>query len=201
MTKSKNIKNELAELQNLDSMKKFIKQNSFGLVLFYSDSSKKSLDAVKIIKDLAAEHDDVAVVCVNASKVKDIHPVYDVHSVPTVLVMKKGVVARRMEGAANRALYEALFLQVPVRRADGTEAPPMRVVVYSTPTCPHCTTVKNYLRKQRIRFRDVDVSKDTRAGEELMRRSGNAGVPQTDINGTLVVGADMAKINQLLGIR
>ena len=38
-----------------------------------------------------------------------------------------------------------------------------RVVVFSTPTCVHCTNVKRYLKQQGIRFKDVDVSKDSRA--------------------------------------
>ena len=35
-----------------------------------------------------------------------------------------------------------------------------RVVVFSTPTCPHCRTAKRYLQQKGVRFTDIDVSRD-----------------------------------------
>ena len=74
------------------------------------------------------------------------------------------------------------------------------VTVYSTPTCSWCTTLKTYLRNQRIPFSEIDVSRDQNAAEEMVRRSGQQGVPQTDIEGEMIVGFDKARINELLGI-
>jgi glutaredoxin-like YruB-family protein len=84
--------------------------------------------------------------------------------------------------------------------ADGTEAPPLRVTVYTTQVCPHCTTVKNHLRRKGVPYREVDVSKSAEAAKELQNRTGQTGVPQTDINGTFVLGADLPKIDKLIGI-
>ncbi|HEY89584.1 MAG TPA: NrdH-redoxin [Thermoflexia bacterium] len=75
-----------------------------------------------------------------------------------------------------------------------------RVLVFSTPTCPHCKHVKSYLRKNNIQFKDIDVSRDQSAARDMMRRSGRQGVPQIDINGRIVVGFNRRKINQLLGL-
>jgi glutaredoxin len=47
----------------------------------------------------------------------------------------------------------------------------------------------------------VDVSSDQRAAEDLVRRTGQQGVPQTDINGEIVVGFNQPKLKELLGIR
>jgi len=60
---------------------------------------------------------------------------------------------------------------------------------------------KRYLRERGIRFRDVDVSRDPAAARDMVRRSGQQGVPVIDINGKIVVGFDRAKINQLLGLK
>jgi glutaredoxin len=46
----------------------------------------------------------------------------------------------------------------------------------------------------------VDVSVDQKAAEEMVRKSGQQGVPQTDINGEIIVGFDKTRINTLLGI-
>jgi len=75
-----------------------------------------------------------------------------------------------------------------------------RVIVFTTPTCTYCRAVKNYLRQRRIRFKEVDVSRDQRAARDIMRRSGQMGVPVIDIGGKLVVGFNRPMIDKLLGL-
>ena len=75
-----------------------------------------------------------------------------------------------------------------------------KVIVFSTPTCSFCTAAKHYFRQQGIKFRDVDVSRDPAAARDMVRRSGQQGVPVIDIGGKIVVGFDRNKINQLLGL-
>ena len=50
-------------------------------------------------------------------------------------------------------------------------------------------------------FREVDISRDERAAQELVRKSGQMAVPQTDIDGKIVVGFDKVRLNSLLGIK
>lgn len=76
-----------------------------------------------------------------------------------------------------------------------------RVVVFSTPTCPHCVNVKRYLKEKGIRFKDVDVSRDTRAASEMVRKTGQQGVPQLWINNRPIVGFDRSKIDNLLNLK
>ena len=75
-----------------------------------------------------------------------------------------------------------------------------RVILFTTPSCKYCRTAKGYLRQQGIKFKDVDVSRDQAAARDMVRRSGQQGVPQTDIEGTMIVGFDKGRINELLGI-
>ena len=75
-----------------------------------------------------------------------------------------------------------------------------RVVVFSTPTCPHCRSAKRYLKTRGVRFTDVDVSRDERAARDMVRISGQQGVPVIQINGRPVVGFDRAAIDRLLGL-
>ena len=78
--------------------------------------------------------------------------------------------------------------------------PQPRVIVFSTPTCSFCTMAKTYFREKGIKFRDVDVSRDMAAARDMVRRSGQQGVPVIDIGGKIVVGFDRVKINKFLGI-
>lgn len=79
--------------------------------------------------------------------------------------------------------------------------PQPRVIVFSTPTCAFCNQAKAYFRQKGIRFRDVDVSRDPAAARDMVRRSGQQGVPVIDIGGQIIIGFDRPKINQLLGLK
>jgi glutaredoxin 3 len=76
-----------------------------------------------------------------------------------------------------------------------------RVIVFSTPTCPWCNRAKAYLRSRGVPFRDVDVSRDPAAARDLVRRTGQMGVPVVEIDGRPIVGFDQARIDGLLGLR
>lgn len=75
-----------------------------------------------------------------------------------------------------------------------------RVIVFSTPTCTYCTAVKKYFREKKIKFKDVDVSRDQAAARDMVRRSGQMGVPVIDIGGKIIVGFDRPKIDRFLNL-
>lgn len=76
-----------------------------------------------------------------------------------------------------------------------------KVVVFSTPTCSFCTMAKSYFREKGIKFTDIDVSRDQVAARDMVRRSGQMGVPVIDIGGKIIVGFNRPQINSLLGIK
>ena len=75
-----------------------------------------------------------------------------------------------------------------------------KVKIYSTPACPYCIRTKQFLKDNNIIFEDVDVSMNQTAGEEMVSRSGQMGVPVLDIDGEIIVGFDKERIKQALGI-
>lgn len=75
------------------------------------------------------------------------------------------------------------------------------VKIYSTPSCPYCFTLKEFLKEHKIKFEEIDVSKDEKAVEEMIEKSGQLGVPVVDIDGKIVVGFDKEKISTILKIR
>jgi len=79
--------------------------------------------------------------------------------------------------------------------------PQPKVIVFSTPTCSFCNMAKSYFREKGVKFTDIDVSRDPAAARDMVRRSGQMGVPVIDIGGKIIVGFDRPKINALLGIR
>ncbi|MBE1555251.1 glutaredoxin family protein [Sporosarcina limicola] len=70
--------------------------------------------------------------------------------------------------------------------------------VYTSSTCPYCTMMINYLKEQNIPYKEVNVQKDQAAGQKLVEKTGQMGVPQTEINGKWVIGFDMDGIQEAL---
>jgi glutaredoxin-like YruB-family protein len=82
-----------------------------------------------------------------------------------------------------------------------TNKPQPRVIVFSTPTCTYCNAAKRYFREKHVQFKDVDVTRDAAAARDMVRRSGQSGVPVIDIGGKVIVGFDRPKIDTLLGLK
>ena len=76
-----------------------------------------------------------------------------------------------------------------------------KVIVFSTPTCSFCSQAKRYFREMNIRFTDVDVSRDQSAARDMVRRTGQMGVPVILINNQPIVGFDKPKIQRLLNLK
>ena len=75
-----------------------------------------------------------------------------------------------------------------------------KVIIFTTPTCSFCNAAKRYFREKKIKFTDVDVSRDQRAARDMQRRTGQTGVPVILINNRPIVGFDKPKINRLLNL-
>lgn len=72
------------------------------------------------------------------------------------------------------------------------------IKIYSTPSCPYCLALKDFLTDRKINFEEIDVSRDEKAAGEMIKKSGQLGVPVIDIDGEIVVGFDKEKISKLL---
>ncbi len=77
----------------------------------------------------------------------------------------------------------------------------LKEIVFSTPTCSFCNAAKRYFKERNVRFTDVDVSRDQSAARDIMRRTGQMGVPVILINNKEIVGFDRPKINQMLNLK
>jgi glutaredoxin-like YruB-family protein len=70
--------------------------------------------------------------------------------------------------------------------------------LYTTPTCAYCTKAKQYFRDQRVPFTEYNVAQDQRRAEEMMRKSGQMGVPVIDVHGKIIVGFKQVEIERAL---
>ena len=75
-----------------------------------------------------------------------------------------------------------------------------KVKIYSTSTCPFCIRAKQFLKESAVNFEDIDVSTNHDAAQEMIKKTGQMGVPVIDIEGEFIVGFDKEKIKKALGI-
>ena len=74
------------------------------------------------------------------------------------------------------------------------------ITVFSTPTCPWCFKLKDYLKENNIDFTDVNVAADYDSALKMVEKSGQMGVPQIWIGDQVIVGFDKQSIDQELGL-
>lgn len=74
----------------------------------------------------------------------------------------------------------------------------MAVTLYSTPSCSYCRLAKDWLRQRNIRFDEYNVAADPRRAEEMVRKSGQMGVPVLDVNGRIILGFNVAEMERAL---
>ena len=190
------------EINSYDQLIENIKDKERAYLLLYKKGSEQSDCSVKNLSAVKEEDATVEVLMADVISVRDIHPKYSITSVPAILEFEKGEFINVLKGCHEPGFYKSFFENaIYTAKTAGGEKPQKRVTVYSTPTCSWCTTLKTHLKKNDIRFSDIDVSKDQKAAETMQRRSGQAGVPQTDINGEMIVGFDKNRINTLLDIQ
>lgn len=72
------------------------------------------------------------------------------------------------------------------------------VTVYSTPTCPWCHKVKEYFDSKGVKYKDIDVSEDHDLADEMVKKSGQMGVPVIEIGEKVIVGFDQKAIDEAL---
>jgi glutaredoxin 3 len=75
------------------------------------------------------------------------------------------------------------------------------VLVYTTPTCGYCHRVKQHLAQRGVAYREIDVAADPQAAAEMVKLSGQRGVPVVAVDGQIVIGFNPTRIDQLLSAR
>ena len=183
-------------------LKDLIHSHKKAYVLLYKQGSEQSDCALVNFEKSQELAGDLLLAAADVSVVRDIHPVYHITTVPALLEFEEGDLKNVIKGCQQPHVLKSFFEEAAYRAKMEKEGKRMKqVTVYSTPTCSWCTTLKNYLRKNKIYYTDVDISRDPDAARNLVNRTGQQGVPQTEIDGSWVVGFDQKRLDTLLEIK
>ncbi len=87
--------------------------------------------------------------------------------------------------------------------AGAGELKPSGVKLYSTKSCPYCRMEKSWLDSKKVKYDLVYVDEDQAEAERLVARTGQMGVPVTEIlyedqDSDFIVGFDQARLTKLI---
>ena len=80
-----------------------------------------------------------------------------------------------------------------------------KIKVYATTTCPYCTMIANWLNDKKVAFEKILVDQDQKAAIDMVERTGQMGVPVTEIvmkdgKSEFVIGFNQPQLAYLLGV-
>lgn len=79
------------------------------------------------------------------------------------------------------------------------------VKLYSTTTCPYCKMEAAWLDEKKVKYQVIYVDKDQKEAEDMVKKTGQMGVPVTSIQfedgaEEYVIGFDQPQLSQLLNV-
>lgn len=192
----------MKEVKSLFELKNELKDGSNTYLLLVKQGSSLSDCAIEQYRNLSFDGREENLLFADVSVVRDIHPEYGVTTVPAFLTFKGENMTNTYKGCNSTGFFQNIiegnFISANRLPADSSQK---SVTVYTTPSCSWCTRLKSYLNKNGISYSEVNVASDANAAADLVRRTGQQGVPQTDIGGEWIVGFDQKRIDQLLNIK
>jgi glutaredoxin 3 len=76
-----------------------------------------------------------------------------------------------------------------------------KLLLFSTPTCSWCRRAKRYFKERGVPFKEIDIERDAKAARDIVRKTGQTGVPVIKIGRRWIVGFDKEQIDKELARR
>ncbi len=73
-----------------------------------------------------------------------------------------------------------------------------QVLLFSTASCSWCKRAKRYLKENRVRFKEIDIERDPKTAQDLVKKTGQTGVLVIKIGSRWIVGFDQPHIEREL---
>lgn len=76
-----------------------------------------------------------------------------------------------------------------------------QIKIYTTTYCPYCTLAKDWMKAHSLKFTEVNVENDQAAAKEMVKKSGQRGVPVIEVDGKIVIGFDKVALAKILRVK
>jgi glutaredoxin-like YruB-family protein len=74
------------------------------------------------------------------------------------------------------------------------------IIIYGAEWCAFCHMAMHYLDERNVKYTYIDVDGDPKAAEEVVKKSGQRGIPVLDIDGEIIIGFDRPKIDAAIKV-
>ena len=72
------------------------------------------------------------------------------------------------------------------------------VLFYTAKPCIWCEATRDFLKLEKIHFKEIDVSKEGEVRQEMVKKSGQERIPVLDIDGKIIIGYNPEEIRKAL---
>jgi glutaredoxin-like YruB-family protein len=72
------------------------------------------------------------------------------------------------------------------------------IEVFTTPSCPYCTKIKQWLEENNYDYKEQNVAEDKEKAREMVEKTGKRGVPQTFVGDEAIVGFQPDKLEKAI---
>jgi glutaredoxin-like YruB-family protein len=76
-----------------------------------------------------------------------------------------------------------------------------KVLLFSTSTCSWCRRAKRYFKDRGVPFKEINIGRDPDAARDIVRKTGQTGVPVIKIGSKWIVGFDRKRLDKELACR
>ncbi len=97
-------------IDNLGSLQKEISQVPNVWLLIHKNGAEQCQCALQNLKNVSDNRKEIAIFYADVSKAKDIHPEYNVTSVPTLINFRDGLLQNIIKGCHTTSQFEQLYL-------------------------------------------------------------------------------------------
>lgn len=192
---------EIIEITSNSDLQNRLGNDKRSFLLLYKSGSESSECALTNLKKVNKTSEEINFFVADVNLVRDIHLNYNISSAPSLLEFDGKELKNTTKGCHDSSYFQSLVDDAVYYSNAKKEGKALKTVIaYTSPSCTWCNTLKSYFKQHGVRYREIDISKDQRAAEDLVKKSGQRGVPQTEINGKIVVGFDKPQLNRLLEI-
>jgi glutaredoxin-like YruB-family protein len=75
-----------------------------------------------------------------------------------------------------------------------------KTIIYTSPACSYCLLLKEFLKKRNIEFEEINVLENPEKAEEMVKRTGQMGVPVVETpKGEVLIGFNQQELEKVFG--
>lgn len=74
-------------------------------------------------------------------------------------------------------------------------------IIFTTSTCSWCRRAKRYFKERGVPFKEINIERDQDAARDIVRKTGQRGVPVIKIGNSWIVGFDKVRVEKELARR